>query len=136
MNHPYPTPEEIWQDYAGSETPQEFVSRLGGDSAAACVDRFLATLPHVYGIVRRSNWTESFAHPFQLRAQEVRHGLLAHLEAHEGEYTLNPFDLPPVPVYHEHHHIDEITAPEAVDFEESAAQYTPVADEDEGYPGE
>jgi len=113
MDYPYPTPEQIWQDFTSNELPRDFVARQGGDSAAACVDRFLATLPHVYGIVRKENWRKSFSQPHQLRYQEVRHGLLSFLQAREGEWTLTPFELPPATVHR--HHIEEISEPDVVD---------------------
>jgi hypothetical protein len=112
MNHPYPTPEEIWQDYTANESPRDFVARQGGDSAAACVDRFLATLPHTFGIVRNENWRKSFAQPHQLRYQEVHYGLVAFLESCRDDWTLTPFEQPP-PVVH-HHHIEEISEPDSV----------------------
>jgi hypothetical protein len=100
----YPTPEEIWTQYTGGETPREFIVRLSASSADAAVDAFLDSLPDVYGIVRLQNWKQSFENPWQLRRNQVREGLLTHLERHHESWwdalrdeDDTPASLPPAP---------------------------------------
>ncbi|MFM1921274.1 MAG: hypothetical protein RLZZ303_2908 [Candidatus Hydrogenedentota bacterium] len=94
MTLTYPTPEDIWNDFTGGESPRDFVVRMGGESVEACVDMHLGGIPDAMGIMRNGNWGKSFRQPWQLRRDEVRHGLLAYLEQHrevwavpEEEYT-------------------------------------------------
>jgi hypothetical protein len=86
MHAIYPTPEEVWRDYVHGEEPREFVARLGGSTAEACVAAHLDTLPDVYGIVRARGWHESFSRPWQLRRHEVAMAMLAYLQGREDSW--------------------------------------------------
>ncbi len=85
----YPTPEDVWHDFAGEESPRDFVVRLSGETVEVCVEAHLNALPSVFGIMRNGDWGSSFRQPWQLRRDEVRHGLLAYLEANRDVWAVS-----------------------------------------------
>lgn len=97
MTHTYPTPEEVWRDFTGEESPRDFVVRLSGETVEACVDAHLDSLPSVFGIMRNADWNSTFRQPWQLRRDQVRHGLLAYLEAHREVWGLSEMEVPVLP---------------------------------------
>lgn len=99
INPAYPTPVGVWLAYVGDIPVGEFVQRAGETCAEDCVDRYLSTVPDVYGVVRQASWADSFSHPWQLRRAEVRHALVAYLLEHESEcdYEANASRPAPLP---------------------------------------
>lgn len=95
MTLTYPTPEEIWNDFTGGESPRDFVVRMGGETVEACVDMHLGGIPDAMGIMRNGSWGSSFRQPWQLRRDEVRHGLLAYLEQHRELWAVQEAEQTP-----------------------------------------
>jgi len=94
------TPEAFWKAYVGDRSPREFLERRQGRSLRDFVDSYLSQVPHLYGIVQRGTWRETFAAVPQWRRDEVAVGLLSFLEAHREEWE-GMETAPPPPVAEE-----------------------------------
>lgn len=79
-------PQDYWQEYVGTDTPLAFMGRYESNNPARCVEKYMARLPHLFGIVRRQSWQATFAQEDQLRAGPVAAGLSAYLEATREEW--------------------------------------------------
>ena len=133
MNTAFPTPADIWRDYTQNEEPRDFVVRTGGDTAEACVEAHLSHLPDTFGIILSNRWTRTFMQPWQLRRDQVRYGLLAHLEGCRPEWAV---DLAEVEsrlgidtAIEENELVEELSPAEDLEAVEEAVIVDPVLDE-------
>lgn len=133
MTFTYPTPEEIWNDFTGGESPRDFVVRMGGETVEDCVEMHLESIPDAMGIMRNGSWRNSFRQPWQLRRDEVRHGLLAYLEQHRELWAVEEAE-------HALEAREGATAPTKEDVPESetfpTAQETPTGLDEHAESGE
>jgi len=73
-------PAEIWRMYVGTRTPLEFMNSFHTPEPRDCAEAFVGRLPHVFGVMRRQTWRESFESPMQLGRELVAGAIWSHLE--------------------------------------------------------
>ena len=78
--------KNIWERYAGGQTPGEFMCQAHTRNPERAIERFISRLPGIYGIVRQASWRETFDEPRQFARDEVRASLLVHLEETREEW--------------------------------------------------
>jgi flagellar biosynthesis GTPase FlhF len=78
--------EDLWKIYTGDMSTADFMCSFRSRSPEKCVALFLRDCGHVYGIVRRGNWRETFAAEAQYQRQVVFNTLLARLEEKREEW--------------------------------------------------
>lgn len=78
--------EDFWKHYVGEETPLVFMERHGGGNPPDCVARYLDGRGHVFGLMRRSSWRETFESDPQHKRHEVACALETYLECNREEW--------------------------------------------------
>jgi hypothetical protein len=82
--------EAYWQGYVGGQTPRQFLEHWHDCSLNDYVGAYVSQLPHLFGVVLRAKWKDTFGGAEQPRRSDVTAGLLGYLEAHRDEWA----DLP------------------------------------------
>ena len=78
--------EGFWSAYVGNITPLEFMNRLYSPDLHASAEEYVASLPNLFGIVRRQSWRDAFGAPCQFRKGEVLSAIVEKLEATENDW--------------------------------------------------
>ena len=80
-------PKELWNIYMHGMPPADFMSAFDEADPAMCVTEYVRQRPAFYGIVRRRNWSETFAPgEAQYTRESVRAALITHLEETRPEW--------------------------------------------------
>ena len=122
---------DIWQQFVGEDSPEDFMRTFGSMDPELCVSRFLEDRGHLYGVVNQGSWQDTFQAEAQHHRYTVRLYLLSYLDETREEWEPALEAKPPsIPRrYREKFDQDKYPPPPAKDVDD-----TPDVGDDTGEP--